>query len=101
MISGKTFINAGLGICLLFMAGCADWQTTPTTVDKHFGKAVKNMVANQTLYPEHSQQLLPEVRSLDGQKGQRALTDYRLPEVNKPNSVSRAKERVPVDIESE
>lgn len=98
MILGKTFIITGLSICLLTMAGCADWQTTPTTVDKHFGKAVKNMVANQTLHPEHSRQHRQEL-FIDGQKAQTIITDYRLPELNKPNSVSRAKERVKVDID--
>jgi|APLak6261664116_1056043.scaffolds.fasta_scaffold103611_1 hypothetical protein len=92
----KTFIIAGLSICLLNVAGCVDWQSTPVTVDKYQGMAVKNMMANQTLYPEHSQQPR-QVLLIDGQKAQTIINSYRLPPTAK-GSVSSGKAPVNVDV---
>lgn len=80
---------------VMTVAGCADWQTTPTTVDEHHGVAVNNMIKNQTLYPEHSLEHR-QVLILDGQKGEGIISPYRAPAVD----LKRGKEAVEVDVGS-
>ncbi|MEE9412922.1 MAG: hypothetical protein V3V22_07705 [Methylococcales bacterium] len=67
-----------LTMCIAWLSGCADWQTTPTTVDENHGFAVRQMISNQTLYPEHSQSL-KQVTVMDGSKGQQIIRAYRAP----------------------
>ena len=71
-------VFAGLTVFVNLLSGCADWQTTPTTVDEHHGFAVRKMIADQTLYPEHSQ-TITEVTVMDGPKGQQIIRAYRAP----------------------
>ncbi len=68
----------GMVICITSLSGCSDWQTTPVTVDENHGFAVRQMIANQTLYPEHSQSV-KEVKVMDGSKGQQIIRAYRAP----------------------
>jgi len=70
---------------LLFLAlipGCAEWNSHPVVVEQNFGRAVNNMVQNQTLYPEHGQNDNPILRQ-DGQKAQAVIDAYR----KSPNSI--------------
>lgn len=60
------------------MTGCAEWNSAPDVVDQNFGRAYKNMVKNQTLYPEHGQDDKP-ILTLDGQKAQTVIRAYRQP----------------------
>jgi hypothetical protein len=62
----------------LMLAGCADFQTTPKNVDRHFGQAVRHTLANQTMYPEHTQQSR-QVWGIDGQKSSGIIRSYRMP----------------------
>ncbi len=71
-------VLTGLTISVTWLSGCSDWQTTPVTVDEHHGFAVRKMIADQTLYPEHSQ-TITEVRVMDGAKGQQIIRAYRAP----------------------
>lgn len=88
-----TFIS--LTACLFTLTGCADWQTTPTTVDEHHGLAVRNMIRNQTLYPEHSLEHR-QVLILDGQKSEGIIRPYRAPSTD----LRRGKEQVEVEVDS-
>lgn len=73
-INTKMFV---VGLCvLMFMTACAEWNSTPVVVEQNFGSAVRNMVKNQTLYPEHGQNDRP-ILTLDGQKAQGVVKDYR------------------------
>jgi len=91
----KAYIITGLSACLLNVAGCVDWQATPVTVDKYQGMAVKNMIANQTLYPEHTQQPR-QVLLIDGQKAQTIIRAYRAP----GESLRSGKQRVNLDVDN-
>lgn len=71
----------------LSMSGCADWQTTPTTLDKHHGVAYRQMVKNQTLYPEHSKEIRQEL-ILDGQKSEEIIRAYRNTDIDLEQSKS-------------
>lgn len=73
--------------------GCADWQTTPTTVDEHHGMAVRQMIQSQTLYPEHSQEFRQEL-ILDGQKAEGIISPYRAPATD----LREGKETVEMDV---
>lgn len=95
MTLAKAFIITGLSVCFLNVAGCADWQTTPTTVDRHHGMAVKNMIANQTLYPEHGQQPR-QVLLIDGQKAEAIIKAYRAPVTD----LRSGKESVDFDVQN-
>ena len=67
------------GLMLLtLMTGCAEWNSHPVVAQENFGRAVNNMVKNQTLYPEHGQNDRP-VLSLDGQKAEGVINAYRAP----------------------
>jgi len=67
------------GLMLLtLMTGCAEWNSHPVVVQENFGRAVNNMVKNQTLYPEHGQNDRP-ILSQDGQKAQGVINAYRAP----------------------
>ncbi len=68
---------AGL-LFLTLMTGCAEWNSHPVVVQQNFGRAVNNMVKNQTLYPEHGQNDNP-ILTLDGQKAQGIIRAYREP----------------------
>ncbi|MDD4905334.1 MAG: hypothetical protein PHD39_04120 [Methylobacter tundripaludum] len=67
------------------MAGCAEWNSHPVVAEQNFGRAVNNMVKNQTLCPEHGYKaqnptLCPEhgpVMGIDGQKAQAVIRAYR------------------------
>ncbi len=69
---------AGLTLFVVLLQGCSDWQTTPVTVDEYHGVAVREMIKNQTLYPEHTQ-TIQEVTVFDGRKGQQVIRAYRAP----------------------
>jgi hypothetical protein len=56
---------------LLLNFGCAEWDSRPNVVDSHFGEAHRNMIANQTLCPEHGKNDDNPVMSFDGQKARR------------------------------
>jgi hypothetical protein len=88
-----------LAASYLAISGClADWRTTPTTVDRYHGQAVKHMVANQTLYPEHGEQHR-QVLLLDGPKAQGDITNYRLPpKVDQITILQKSKERLDFEI---
>lgn len=63
-------------LLLILMNGCAEWNSHPVVTEHNFGNAVRNMVKNQTLYPEHGQNDNP-VLSLDGQKAESLIGRYR------------------------
>lgn len=65
-------------LLLTLMSGCAEWNSAPVVVQQNFGRAVNNMVKNQTLYPEHSQAVNATL-GLDGQKAQTVINAYRAP----------------------
>ena len=72
-------VRAAAGLLLLTMvAGCAEWDSHPVVVQQNYGRAVNNMVKNQTLYPEHGQNDRP-LLSLDGQKAEGVINAYRAP----------------------
>jgi hypothetical protein len=83
-------------LLLTLMPGCAEWNSVPIVVDENFGRAVNNMVKNQTLYPEHGQNDDPSL-SLDGQKAQGIINAYR---TGASKKLDKAKESVKVDIQS-
>ncbi len=76
MIAIRTRFFITLIFSLLLLTACADWQTTPTEVDKNHGLAVRQMIQSQTLYPEHGQEHR-QVLLLDGRKAQGIITPYR------------------------
>jgi type IV pilus biogenesis protein CpaD/CtpE len=80
----------------LILAGCADFQTTPKNVDKHFGEAVRHTLADQTMYPEHTQQS-QQVWGLDGQKSSGIIRSYRMPATD----LRQGKKRESLDIRDE
>lgn len=68
-----------VGILLLtLLAGCPEWNSHPVVVERDFGNSARNMVKNQTLYPEHGQNDKP-VLGMDGQKAQGVIKAYRVP----------------------
>ena len=89
-ISQITLINFALGVSMI--SGCAEWRTTPDMVDAHHGLAVRQMIENQTLYPEHAEQE-QQVMTLDGRKAQGVLDKYRSPETKESSESKR-----PVEI---
>ena len=89
------FMMTGFTSILLSMSGCADWRTTPETVDRYHGVAVKNMISNQTLHPEHGLKHR-QVLSIDGPKAETIIETYRAPQSIK---LEEGKEPVQVDIE--
>ena len=82
-------------IPIILLTACADWQSEPVVVDDNFGYAVRSMVKNQTLYPEHGQNDDP-LMSLDGQKAEGVIEAYRSGPVEEQ---SKAKERVELDVD--
>jgi hypothetical protein len=71
------------------LTACAEWSSKPAVVEANFGDSVRNMVKNQTLYPEHNQNDKP-VLSLDGQKAQGIVKDYRDSESSKLDKAKQA-----------
>ena len=71
----------------MLVAGCVEWNSVPTVVDRNLGHAYVAMVANQTLCLEHGKKakdpnLCPEhgpVIGMDGQKAQGSIAAYRAP----------------------
>lgn len=84
-------------LLLTLMTGCAEWNSVPVVVDENFGRAYKNMVKNQTLYPEHGQNDDPSL-TLDGQKAEGIIKAYR---AGASKQLESAKEAVKVDINSQ
>lgn len=90
---------------LTLMTGCAEWNSVPVVVDENFGRAVNNMVKNQTLCPEHGLKaidpaLCPEhgpVMGMDGVKAQGVINAYRTP-VLEP--IEKSKEGVKFDVKN-
>lgn len=62
-----SFLFSAAVTVLLNAAGCAEWQTTPVTVDQYRGLAVNRMIETQTMYPEHAWQE-QQVMTLDAGK---------------------------------
>ncbi|MDO9140667.1 MAG: hypothetical protein Q7U38_10105 [Methylobacter sp.] len=71
----QTLNKAGL-VVLTLVTGCAEWNSHPVVVEQNFGNAVRNMVKQQTLYPEHGQDDKP-VLTLDGRKAEGVIRAYR------------------------
>jgi len=61
---------------ILFLSGCADWNSVPVAVDDNFGNAVRHMVKSQTLNPNSPYADNP-VLGLDGQKSEGNIKVYR------------------------
>jgi len=84
---------------LILLTGCAEWNSHPVVAEQNFGRAVNNMVKNQTLCPEHGYRaqnptLCPEhglVTGMDGQKAEGNGKVYRLSDYQKSLEESRAK----------
>lgn len=77
ILTKNMIFAVGTGFCVLtFLTACAEWNSVPVVVDKQFGNAVRNMVSNQILYPEHGQNDRP-ILTIDGQKIQSVVSDYR------------------------
>jgi hypothetical protein len=81
-------------LLLALMTGCAEWNSKPVVTEENFGRAVKNMVKNQTLYPEHGRNDNP-ILTMDGQKAQRVIEAYRQ---GASEQLDKAKEAVDIDI---
>lgn len=81
MILNKIVVAITVIITPQLLNGCADWQTTPTTLDKHHGAAFRQMVQSQTLYPEHGKEFRQELY-IDGQKSEQAIRAYRQADVD-------------------
>lgn len=77
----------------LFMSGCADWQTTPTSVDENHGVAFRQMVKNQTLYPENGKEFRQEL-ILDGQKSEEVIRAYRNTDID----LQQSKEGIVINL---
>jgi len=90
---------------LMAMTGCAEWNSAPVVVQENFGNAVRNMVKNQTLCPEHGEMaedpvLCPEhgpVMGMDGQKAQTVIRAYRQPA---KDPLEKAKEGATFEVKS-
>lgn len=92
--------NAGLLSLILMMVGCAEWNSHPVVVQQNFGKAVNNMVQNQTLYPEHGQDDTP-ILTMDGQKAQGSIRAYRdIPYSIRDGHLEDAKNGVNFDVKN-
>jgi hypothetical protein len=74
----RSLFFSALTIFILNGASCAEWQTTPVTVDRNRGVAVSTMIENQTMYPEHTHQDR-QVMAIDGPKGEGIMESYRKP----------------------
>ena len=96
MSLSNNIVFTGLASILLTITGCADWRTTPETVDRYHGMAVKNMIENQTLYPEHNLQHR-QVLSIDGPKAETIMKIYREPQ---DIELQQGKEPVKVDVDT-
>ena len=81
---------------LTLISGCAEWNSVPIVVDGNFGRAVTNLVKNQTLYPEHGRNDNP-ILTLDGQKAEGVINAYRAPASEK---LDKAKQGVDINIKS-
>lgn len=81
MILNKMALAVTVFIAPQLLTGCADWQTTPRTLDEHHGVAFRQMVQNQTLYPDHGKVSRQELY-IDGQKSEQAIRAYRGQSVN-------------------
>ncbi len=79
---------------LLTLSGCADWNSTPSTVDQHHGLAVREMIKNQTLYPEHGRQP-KQVLSLDAKKSEGIMRAYRATAMD----LERGKQNVTINVD--
>lgn len=82
---------------LLFLTlttGCTEWNSAPVVVEQNFGRAVNNMVKNQTLYPEHGQNDKPSL-TLDGQKAQTVIRAYR---EGASENLDKSKEGIKFDV---
>lgn len=90
----KINIRQGILLLLIGLTGCTEWNSHPVVVDQNFGKAYKNMVKNQTLYPEHGQSDKP-VLGMDGRKAQGVINAYRQPA---KASLESAKQPVTIDV---
>jgi len=82
---------------LTLITGCAEWNSVPIVVDENFGRAVTNMVKNQTLYPEHGRNDNP-ILTLDGQKAEGVINAYRAPPLEK--NLDKAKQGVDLNIKN-
>lgn len=100
-------LNKGIAIqgltglmLLTLMTGCAEWNSHPVVVQQNFGNAYRNMVKNQTLYPEHGQNDNP-ILSLDGQKAEGVIDAYRAqPPSIQGGKLEDAKKGVKLDVNS-
>lgn len=93
MIFYRLVVTISVIMLSLFMSGCADWQTTPTSVDKNHGVAFRQMVNNQTLYPEHGKEFR-QVLMLDGQKSEDVIGAYRNTDID----LEQGKEAVTINV---
>jgi hypothetical protein len=57
--------------------GCTVWTSVPETVDQHYGDAVRNMIINQTLYNEQTDNDIP-LLNMDGEKETGKKKNYLL-----------------------
>jgi len=71
----QTLNKAGL-LLLTLMTGCTEWNSHPVVVEQNFGNAVRNMVKQQTLYPENGQDD-KAILTLDGRKAETVIRAYR------------------------
>jgi pyruvate dehydrogenase complex dehydrogenase (E1) component len=76
--------------------GCTVWTSVPETVDQHYGDAVRNMIINQTLYNEQTDNDIP-LLNMDGEKAQTIINAYRQPPSEK---LEKAKQGVAFDAKS-
>lgn len=82
-------------IVMLGVSGCADWNSQPDTVDRHFGESVRHMIKAQTLNPQPGYADMPVI-GLDGQKSEGNIKRYR-----SGNTDLRAgKEHVEFDVDN-
>ena len=81
-------------LLISLMSSCADWNSAPTIVDQNLGRAAKNMIENQILYPEHGQDDTPSL-TLDGQKAQTIIKAYREPA---SEAIDQSKKGVTFDV---
>lgn len=89
ILSKNMFTVVGTGLCVLILiTACAEWNSVPVVVDQQFGQAVNHMVKNQILYPEHGQND-KTILSMDGQKIQGVVQDYRASSSDKLNKAKQ------------
>ena len=85
-----------VGLFLTVITGCAAWNSVPVVVDQNMGKAARNLVKNQTLYPEHGQNDDPTL-GLDGIKAQTVINAYRQPP---KDPLEQSKQGVTFDVKN-